>query len=113
MKLKLVLIGSALIAVVLAITNPSKDRYTYYATEEFAEKGKDFLCSLDVPDSNYKQLCKVAIPMSKPMIKPIFELLVGKLTTQQNFIFFSVFSTDFPSKKITTIGAFGNFLMLK
>jgi hypothetical protein len=113
MKLKIPLISAALVAVLMAATNPSKERYSYYASEEFAERGKTFLCSLDILDNNYKQLCAVAIPVSKPIIKPIFELLVGKLTTQQNLILFSIFTTEFPGKKVTTIGAFGNFLMIR
>ncbi|NUN64522.1 DUF4359 domain-containing protein [Pseudanabaena biceps] len=113
MKLKPLLIVSALVAVVMIISNPSKERYSYYASEEFSEMGKDFLCSLDIPVGNFKQLCGVAIPVGKPVLKPIIEALVGQLTTPQNFFLFSIYTTDLGTKKYSTIAAFGNFYMFK
>jgi hypothetical protein len=114
MKLKPILIGSALVAVVMIVSNPSKERYSYYASEVFSDNGKDFLCSLDIPNSNFKQLCGFALPVSKPVLRPLIEVLVNSpLTTPQNFFLFSLYTTDLGVKKYTTIAAFGNFFMFK
>ncbi|PZU95959.1 MAG: hypothetical protein DCE90_11025 [Pseudanabaena sp.] len=113
MKLKPLLIGSALVAVLMLVSNPSKERYSYYASEEFSEMGKEFLCSLDIPADGFKQLCGVALPVGKTVLKPVVELLVGQLTTPQNFFLFSIYTTDLGTKKFTTIAAFGNFYMFK
>jgi len=113
MKLKPLLIVSALVAVVMLISNPSKERYTYYAAEEFSEMGKEFLCSLDIPADGFKQLCGVALPVGKTVLRPLIEVLVGPLTTPQNFFLFSIYTTNLGTKKYTTIAAFGNFYMFK
>ena len=115
MKLKPVLIGSAIAAVVMLVSNPSKERYSYYASEVFSDMGKDFICSLDIPNSSVKQgICGFGIPVAKPVLRPLVEVLVNSpLTTPQNFFLFSIYTTDFGAKKYTTIAAFGNFYMFK
>lgn len=113
MKLKPLLIGSALVAVVMLVSNPSKERYSYYASEEFSGMGQEFLCTLDIPAAGFKQLCGVALPVGKTVLRPVIEALVGQLTTPQNFFLFSLYTTDLGTKKYTTIAAFGNFYMFK
>jgi len=106
MKLQSLLIGAAAIAGVMAITNPSKERYIDYATEQFAEKGKNSLCSSDMPLAA-QQSCKFVISQGKSVIKPYIE----NSTKQQNFILFSIYATELPNKKLNTIAVFGNFHM--
>lgn len=108
MKLKAILIGAAAIAGVMAVSNPSKERYVDYATEYFAEAGKNSLCSSDLPLAA-QQSCKFVMSQGKGVIKPYIE----NSTKQQNFVLFSIYATDMPNKKLTTIAAFGNFFMFK
>ena len=109
MKLQAILIGAAVVAGVMAITNPSKDRYIEHATEQFSETGKTSICAGDNIPIAAQQSCKFVISQGKGVIKA----LVENSTKQQNFVLFSVYETDMPNKKVTTIAAFGNFYTLK
>ncbi|MBD2175438.1 DUF4359 domain-containing protein [Pseudanabaena sp. FACHB-1998] len=109
MKLQAILIGAAVVVGVMAITNPSKERYVTYATEQFAETGKTSICAGDNIPIAAQQSCKFVISQGKGVIKSIVE----NSTKQQNFVLFSLYETDLPNQKITTIAAFGNFFMLK
>ncbi len=108
MKLQAILIGATVVVGVMAVSNPSKERYIEYATEQFSETGKTSICTGDLPIAA-QQSCKFVISQGKGAIK----LLVGNSTKQQNFVVFSLYETDMPNKKYTTIAAFGNFIMFK
>jgi tryptophan synthase alpha subunit len=107
MKLQTILIGATVVAGVMAFSNPSKERYVDYATEYFAETGRNSLCSADMP-SAAQQSCKFVISQGKSVIKPYIE----NSSKQQNLVLFSIYTTELPSKKSSTIGAFGNFFRL-
>ena len=109
MKLQVILIGAAVVVGVMAVSNPSKERYIEYATEQFSESGKTSICAGDNIPIAAQQSCKFVISQGKGVIKG----LVENSTKQQNFVVFSLYETDMPNKKITTIAAFGNFYMLR
>jgi hypothetical protein len=108
MKLQIILIGIVVVAVGMTITNPSKDRYIEYATEQFSETGKTSICAGENIPIAAQQSCKFVISQGKGVIKRIVNS-----TKHQNFFLFSLYETDLPNKKVTTIAAFGNFHMLK
>lgn len=108
MKLQAILIGTVLVVGVMAVSNPSKERYIEYATEQFSETGKTSICTGDLPVAA-QQSCKFVISQGKGVIKT----LVENSTKQQNFVVLSLFETEMPNRKITTIAAFGNFFMFK
>jgi len=109
MKLETVVIGIAAIAGVMTFTNPSKERYIDYATDQFAEMGKSSLCSDANLPSLAQQSCKFLVSQGRRVIKPYIE---GS-TRQHNFILFSIYDTEMPNRKLSTIAAFGNFFMFK
>ncbi len=109
MKLQVILIGAAVVAGVMAVTNPSKERYIEYATDQFSESGKTSICAGDNMPIAAQQSCKFVISQGKGVIKS----MVTNSTKQQNFVLFSLYETDMPNKKVTTIAALGNFYMLK
>jgi hypothetical protein len=108
MKLQAILIGAVVVVVVMAVSNPNKERYIEYATEQFSETGKTSICTGDLPIAA-QQSCKFLISQGKGVIKT----LVENSTKQQNFVVFSLYATEMPNRKITTIAAFGNFFMFK
>ncbi|PZV17758.1 MAG: hypothetical protein DCF20_05155 [Pseudanabaena sp.] len=108
MKLQAILIGTVVVVGVMAVSNPSKERYIEYATEQFSETGKTSICTGDLPVAA-QQSCKFVISQGKGVIKT----LVENSTKQQNFVVLSLFETEMPNRKITTIAAFGNFFMFK
>jgi hypothetical protein len=111
MKLQTGLIVAAAIAGVLAVSNPSKERYLDYATEEFVRTGKTTFCN-DLPSTTQQQ-CKLAMSLLVSQGKPLIKKLIDTSTKQQNLILFSIYETEMPNRKLTTIAAFGNFHMFK
>lgn len=108
MKLQVISIGAVVVAGVMAFSNPSKERYVEYATEQFSETGKNSFCSGEMPITA-QQSCKFVLSQGKGVVKS----LVENSTKQQNFVLFSLYVTDLPNQKMTTLGAFGNFYMFK
>ncbi len=109
MKLQAILIGAVVVVGVMAVTNPSRERYIDYAIEQFAETGKNSICAGDNIPIAAQQSCKFVLSQGKGVIKPLIE----NSTKQQNFVIFSLYETDMPNKKYSTIAAFGNFIMFK
>jgi Domain of unknown function (DUF4359) len=112
MKLQPFLIGVAVIAGAMAFSNPNKERYVDYATEEFSKTGKDSICSTNLPSASQQQ-CKFAISMLSSQGKPLIKQFIDGSTTQKNIVLFSIYTTEMPNQKLTTIAAFGNFIMFK
>lgn len=108
MKLQIISIGTAVVAGVMVFSNPSKERYVNYATEQFSETGKNSFCSGEMPIAA-QQSCKFVLSQGKGVVKS----LVENSTKQENFVLFSLYTTDLPNRKMTTLGAFGNFYMFK
>ncbi len=106
MKLQAILIGAAVVVGVMAVTNPSKERYIDYATEQFSETGKTSICGGDMPIAA-QQSCKFLISQGKGVVKG----LVENSTKQRNFVLFSLYETEMPHKKYTAIAAFGNLII--
>jgi hypothetical protein len=113
MKITSLIFGSVVVAGVMAFTNPSKERYSEYVSEELTEASKEIVCSLDFPIPNYKQICEFATPFGKPAIKKAIQPLVENYSKHQNYVLFSFYVLELPDRKITTVGALGNFYMLK
>ena len=108
MKLQIISIGTAVVAGVMVFSNPSTERYVNYATEQFSETGKNSFCSGEMPVAA-QQSCKFVLSQGKGVVKS----LVENSTKQENFVLFSLYTTDLPDRKMTTLGAFGNFYMFK
>ena len=103
----------AVLGVVMAITNPSPVEYEEYAAQQLAEYLKNDVCA-DVPKifENFLQRnCKTLVDSSRPQLRQI----IAETTQRQNFIFFSIYSTDLainpiiPSYHFETVGALQNF----
>jgi hypothetical protein len=112
MKLKAILIGAVVVVGAMAISNPSKERYVDYATEEFTKTGKDSICSSNIPIAAQQQ-CKFAISILSSQGKPLIKQFIDGSTNQKNIVLFSIYTTEMPNQKLTTIAAFGNFFMFK
>jgi hypothetical protein len=109
MKLQGILIGAVVLAVVMAVSNPPQDRYTEHMILQISEKGKETFCQAEaVP----QQQCQLAIAMLASQGKPLLRAFIENSTKQQNFVVLSIYTTDLPNQKLTTIAAFGNFFRL-
>ncbi|MFM7885986.1 MAG: DUF4359 domain-containing protein [Pseudanabaena sp.] len=111
MNIKAVLISVAVVVGAMAVTNPNKNSYVEYAADEVTRTGKNTFCN-DVPITAQQQ-CKIAIALLSSRGKPLIKQFIDGSTNQQNFVLFSLYTTDFPNRKLTTIAAFGNFHMFQ
>ena len=112
MKLQIIFAGAAIALVAMVVTNPSQDRYIDYAAEEFAKTGQNSICTSNLP-TEAKQQCEFAVNLLSSQGKPLIKKYIQGTTQQQNFFLFSLYTTDAPSRKLTTIAALGNFYMIK
>ncbi len=104
MKTQTILIGLVALIVMMAVSNPSKERYIEHTVDRFSETGKSSVCT-GVGDASAQQQCKFVVAQGKPLIRAFLE----NSTKQQNFLLFSIYTTELPNQKLTTIAAFGNF----
>ena len=112
MKLQIIFAGAAIALVAMLITNPSQDRYIDYAAEEFAKTGQNSICTSNLPVAAQQQ-CEFAVNLLSSQGKPLIKQYIQGTTQQQNFFLFSIYTTDAPNRKLTTIAAFNNFHMFK
>lgn len=111
-------IAIAAIAVVMGFTNPRKERYLDYASAKLATDIQSAICSESLgeaanqPDilrgitNLFTNICKTGIDLQRGTIRKI----IDDTTRQQDFLVLSVYKTEVPRKKYTTIAAFGNFM---
>ncbi|MBK1988558.1 DUF4359 domain-containing protein [Sphaerospermopsis aphanizomenoides BCCUSP55] len=109
--------GTAVLGVTMAKTNPPQAEYeefavqklTTYLKTDFCKKTPNFLQNIIGFD------CEKLVDSTSPQIRDI----VVSTTKRQNYIVFSVYTTDLkidnliPGYKFATIGAFNNFYTYK
>jgi hypothetical protein len=107
----------AALGVTMATTNPQQQKYEEYAVQkitnylktDFCNKTPNFLRNLIQFD------CDKFVDSANPQIRDI----VSATTTRQNYIVFSVYTTDLkidsliPGYKFETVGALDNFYTFK
>lgn len=109
-------VGCAILAgfgAALALTNPAPKDYERFASTELNLYLKENFCKQASEDlGNFaKRLC----PSVVDTIRPQLQQIVKRNTKRQNFILFSIYSTDLslpsplPGYYFETLGAFNNF----
>ncbi len=119
---RLLAIGLTIAAIGTAVlTNPSKAAYLNYATGQFGDRF-DSLCGeielpgvLDGLKGIAQETCDAAASAGRDLTiggqSPV-ATAIGTATEHQNFLIFSLYKTQVLNQKVTTIGAFGQFLSL-
>ena len=98
-------------SVVLMFTNPSKQEYEEFATEQLVLYAKENLCSTSSGDLEQiikSQVCNLMVDTSRVQ----FPKLITKTTQTRNYILFSVYETDLFLYEFQTIGIFNNFYII-
>jgi hypothetical protein len=109
--------GIAVLGVTMTMTNPQQPKYEEYAVEklttylktDFCQKTPNFLQNL------IQFNCNHLVDSANPQIRDI----IAATTKRQNYIVFSVYTTDLkidnliPGYKFETVGAFDNFYTYK
>lgn len=116
------LIPIAIISGVMLFTNPSKTDYIDYAATRFVKQTKEAMCKTsqtkDTPEwqKTFGELvegaCKGALELVGKNIREDVEKYISNATEKQNFLLFTIYSTELLDQKIHTVGVFGNFITL-
>ncbi|MBV8884350.1 MAG: DUF4359 domain-containing protein [Chroococcidiopsidaceae cyanobacterium CP_BM_RX_35] len=102
------------LGVALAATNPSQSAYQEYATQRLTAylETKDICAKVPrILQNILHRNCSTLLDLSQPAVQQA----ISQGTQQQNFIFFSIYSTDLtvtpllPSYHFATVGVFQNF----
>lgn len=106
-------IALAILAGTMVFTNPPRQDYINYASDQLSTEIKKSICQQSqVPDflsgiSNaLVNSCNSLVSTQRDLIKRV----VDQSTTRQNAILFSVYTTDLAGYRYQTLGGFGNFL---
>ena len=102
-----------ILAGTMAFTNPQREEYINYASDQLSSEIKKSICKeSQVPEflkgfsSALVNTCNTLVVNQRHLIKDT----VDKSTTRQNAILFSVYTTEIAGYKYQTLGGFGNFL---
>ena len=109
-------IGAAALAtlsVAMATSNPGQPAYEEYAVQQLSGYLKSDVCTKapKILEGLLQRNCAVLVDSGRPQIRK----LVSDSTQRQNFLFFSVYSTNLsvnplvPSYHFETVAAFQNF----
>jgi hypothetical protein len=114
-KLATVLVGLGAIAAVMVFTNPQKDKYLDYASAKLAAEVKESVCTTKNTPDILKNLnkavsdaCRAGVDNQKGLAKGA----IDSVTSQENMVIFSIYTTDLPNKKYKTVGILGNFFTI-
>ncbi len=107
----------AALGVAMASTNPSRIEYEEYATQRLSGYLKEQGCSKtpNILENLIKFNCAKLIDSASPQIKQV----INASTKKQDYLLFSVYSTDLqinsliPSYKFETVAALDNFFTYK
>ncbi|MEA5505444.1 DUF4359 domain-containing protein [Halotia wernerae UHCC 0503] len=105
--------GLAVLGVTMAKTNPSQTEYEEYGVQRLTQYLKEDVCNKTpkLIESLIHSNCQKMVDSANPRIKEVLALT----TQRQDFIFFSIYRTDFklsnwiPSYRFETVGALNNF----
>lgn len=106
-----VFIGLGAIALVLIFTNPSKDKYLQYASGSSPKSCTSQSSQSGQSDPVKQDLEKAVLDMCKE-VQAWGTGTIGDITTRQNLLFFSIYSTNLGGYKSSTIGILGTFIRL-
>lgn len=99
------------LGAVMAVMNPSQAAYETYATQKVLTLLDQNICKEAPKAFELQQNCKAQLTSNRSQIKQF----IANNTYQQNFIFFSIYTTDvsvssfLPSYRVETVGAFRQF----
>jgi hypothetical protein len=111
-------LGTALLVATggaLAATNPEQPAYEHYATQQLSAYLMDDICANAPNVSDLRQHCRSLIQDNQPQISQF----VAQNTHRQNFVFFSLYTTDLsvgsfmPDYQVATIGIFQRFYIVE
>ncbi|WP_088891294.1 DUF4359 domain-containing protein [Leptolyngbya ohadii] len=111
------------------VTNPDQPAYVDFAAVRFANATQDAICRLpgtapqgnstQTPEffqsiaSSIQELCRGAVTAGTNFGREPLQNYINSKTQRQNFLLFSLYTTEFPGYQIKTIGVLGNFFPMQ
>ncbi len=104
LKIPAIIVG--IVAIIMVITNPDKETYLDRTSLTLASEVKENLCgsSQGGLETLLNNLCKSSIDQQRGAIR----VYLNNFSRRQNFLLFSIYTTDVAQRTYTSIGAFGN-----
>lgn len=106
-------IALAILAGTMVFTNPPREDYINYASDQLSTELKKSICQeSQVPDflrgfsNTLVNSCNSLVSTQRDLIKKVLD----QSTTRQNAILFSVYTTEIAGYRYQTLAGFGNFL---
>ena len=110
-----------LLGTLLAVTNPGKPAYHEYVTGRFMEplanskKSCEELeqeIGLGLAELPSQDLCKFALGGVTSVVRPLVKETLKRGTNHRNLGIFSLYTTELPGKKVTSIGIARQFITI-
>jgi hypothetical protein len=106
-------IALMMIGGIMGMTNPPRQEYLSYASQQLAHEIKKSICNQSkVPDvlgniaDSLVSVCQTVVTSQRHNI----ERFIDNATKRDNFLILSVYTTEIDGRTYQSIGAFGNFL---
>jgi hypothetical protein len=101
------------LSVVLAANNPKQEYYTDFATQTVSKFLIRDLCRANdhtpkLFDTMIKDGCQAFMQQGKTEIRAF----IAHNTERQNFILFSLYTTEFPIRPLRVLGIFNHFFLI-
>jgi hypothetical protein len=117
---KLGAIAFLLVAGIMAFTNPDRQEYINYASQHFIREVTKALCDssqlekiFKFSDKNLTNLCKSGLGVGLKFSQETVKQFIDRNSTSQNFIIFSIYTTNLLDDEYKTAGIFNNFITFK
>ena len=102
-----------ILAGTMAFTNPPREEYLNYASDQLSTEIKKSICQESQVPEFLKGLSNTLVNTCNSLVSTQRNLIkdtIDKSTTRQNTVLFSVYTTEIAGYKYQTLGGFGNFL---
>jgi Domain of unknown function (DUF4359) len=101
------------VGLILSLTNPSQDSYTVFASHTVSKFLVRDLCKANAQapsglDALIKDGCQALMHQGSSEIRSFIE----HNTERQNFLLFSLYTTDFPIRPLRVLGIFNSFFLI-
>lgn len=115
-------VGLGALVAVLAVTNPDQEAYADFAAETLATEARTALCEQenglggllgeigDVIGETLGNLCDRALTEERIIGQENIEQFISENTQRQNFLVFSIYTTEIPAVRVKSVGVLNRFI---
>ena len=122
MKVKALLgmVGLGALTTILVVTNPGQDRYNMFAADTLQNEVRSAFCQgkelnswLGDLGKALGNICETAIEQGTLIGQEEIEDFIEDNTQRQNFLVFSLYTTEVPAVRVRTLGILNRFIPIQ